>query len=150
MKKVLGYLAFAVLSPFRCSSSDGYSVDKIPDPQPEITDFLSLFSISIMIIPIHFVKCRWTPGAEFLRIMSKTEITLFCCPLFVNILHKMWNKAFSRCLAVTTTRCTKWVRYFSSIKLLSLNILLLCLMFSLWSLLSDFKVPNSPGSMGFL
>lgn len=45
MAKVLGYLAFVVLSPFHCSSSDGYSVDKIPDPQPEITDFLSLFSI---------------------------------------------------------------------------------------------------------
>ena len=45
MEKVLVYLAFAMLSPFHCSFSDGYSVDKIPDPQPEITDFLSLFSI---------------------------------------------------------------------------------------------------------
>ena len=58
MEKVLGYLAFVVLSPFHCSSSEGYSVDKVPDPQPEITDFLSLFSISIMIIPMNFVKCR--------------------------------------------------------------------------------------------
>ena len=45
MEKVLVYLAFAMLSPFHCSISDGYSVEKIPDPQPEITDFLSLFSI---------------------------------------------------------------------------------------------------------